>query len=259
MGKNMNIIPSLLLLNKHREIWLWPSCKHPKTLSFRATTDDSGFISPKESLADAELELTTTLGSYFTNSSSESASMSTDPESENYINDNNDQCSSMEMIARGVRSERLFFEPETTSSILETQGSGRQCTPVDIGEGSDHGGVLPYKQSVAMVMESDNPYGDFKKSMEEMVESHELKDWDCLEELLGWYLRTNGKNNHAFIVGAFVDLLAGINCGDINGASCSDDSIVSFTSAVSTFSSPISSPSLYQEKMIQREGKMVTK
>ncbi|CAI9273198.1 unnamed protein product [Lactuca saligna] len=244
MGKNMNLIPSLLLLNKHKEIWLWPSCKQPKTLSFRATTDNSVFMDPKESLAEAEVELTT-LGSYFTNSS-ESASMST--ESEKYFENN--ECSSMETVVRGVKSERLFFEPDPTSSILETQGSSRQCTPVDIG--ASDGRVLPYKESVAMEMESENPYGDFKKSMKEMVETHDLKDWDCLEELLGWYLRTNGKNNHQFIVGAFVDLLAGIS-GDC--VSCSDHSIVSFTSAASTFSSPISSP-LYQvgrEKIIEQE------
>jgi uncharacterized protein (TIGR01568 family) len=65
--------------------------------------------------------------------------------------------------------------------------------------------------------------------MEEMVESHGLKDWDCLVELLGWYLKVNGKKNHGYIVGAFVDLLVGIAA-----ASCSDST--SFSSAVSSFS-----------------------
>jgi uncharacterized protein (TIGR01568 family) len=78
-------------------------------------------------------------------------------------------------------------------------------------------------------MESEDPYVDFRRSMEEMVESHGLKDWDCLEELLGWYLKVNGKKNHGYIVGAFVDLLVGIAA-----ASCSDST--SFSSAVSSFS-----------------------
>ena len=66
----------------------------------------------------------------------------------------------------------------------------------------------PFKDSVAMALESDDPYIDFKRSMEEMVESRGLfDDWDCLEELLSWYLRMNRKMNHGFIVGAFVDLL----------------------------------------------------
>lgn len=248
----MNLSPSPSpLLNKHKEIRLWPSCKHPKTLSFRATTPDhdSLFIDPKEFLPEAEVELTMP-GYYFSNSS-ESATASMSTESETYFDYN--ESSSVEIIVRGVKSERLFFKPDTTSAILETQGSGRQrTTPVDID-----GGVFPYKESVAMVMESEDPYGDFKKSMEEMMESLDLKDWDCLEELLGWYLRMNGKNNHEFIIGAFVDLLVGISGGD---DSCSDHSIASFNSAASTFSSPISSP-LYQvgsEKNID-QGKMVTK
>ncbi|KAI3748498.1 hypothetical protein L6452_11604 [Arctium lappa] len=251
MGKNMNLISSLFLHNKHKQqLWLWPSsCKHPKTLSFR---HGSVSIDPKvESLAEAEVELTTTTpDSCFTNSS-ESASVST--ESEKYFDNN--ECSSVETIVRGARSERLFFQPDPTSSILETQGSGRQCTtPVEIGGG------LPYTESVAMEMESDNPYGDFKKSMEEMVESHDLKDWDCLEELLRWYLRMNGKNNHELIVGAFVDLLSGTSGG---GSGDSDHSTTaSFTSAASTFSSPISSSPLSdqvdREKII-KDGKMVIK
>ncbi|CAH1438189.1 unnamed protein product [Lactuca virosa] len=244
----MNLTPSPLL-NKHKEIRLWPSCKHPKTLSFRATTTDDHdlvFIDPKELLPEAEVELTMP-GYYFSNSS-ESATASMSTESETYFDNN--ESSSVEIIVRGVKSERLFFKPDTTSAILETQGSGRQRTLVDID-----GGVFPYKESVAMVMESEDPYGDFKKSMEEMMESLDLKDWDCLEELMGWYLRMNGKNNHEFIVGAFVDLLAGISGGD---DSCSDHSIASFNSAASTFSSPISSP-LYQvgrEKIIE-QGKMI--
>lgn len=84
--------------------------------------------------------------------------------------------------------------------------------------------------------------------MEEMVESHGLKDWECLEELLGWYLRVNGKKNHGFIVGAFIDLLVGLassSPSSSSSSSCSHDehSTTSFSSAVSSFSSPISSSS----------------
>ncbi|XP_047949558.1 transcription repressor OFP15-like [Salvia hispanica] len=89
-------------------------------------------------------------------------------------------------------SERLFFEPEETSSIVRRRLQASS----------------PFKDSVAMALESDDPYIDFKRSMEEMVESRGLfDDWDCLEELLSWYLRMNRKMNHGFIVGAFVDLL----------------------------------------------------
>ncbi|KAI3809279.1 hypothetical protein L1987_25250 [Smallanthus sonchifolius] len=151
-------------------------------------------------------------------------------------------CSAVETIVRGARSERLFFQHDATSSLLETQESGGQCT-------SEIDGGLPYKESVAMEMDSEDPYVDFLKSMEEMVEIHGLKDWNCLEELLGWYLRMNEKNNHEFIVGAFVDLLAGISGGDDGGDDGGDGGVLfvdhnmaSFSSSTSTLSSPISSP-----------------
>nr|XP_043618415.1 transcription repressor OFP13 [Erigeron canadensis] len=245
----MKLIPSsLLLFNKHKETWLWPACKKPKTLSFRANPNDmmfktvnSVYFDPKYAIhVEVETEITTP-DSCFTNSS-ESASIST--ESEEYFNTNED--SSVENIVRGAMSERLLFEPgPTTSSILE---SNKQCIDLKIGDGVtksvDNGGI-PYKESVAMAIDTNDPQGDFKKSMEEMVKSHQLKDWECLEELLGWYLRMNGKNHHELIVGAFLDLLAGISndvtgdSGSGGGASTSDHSTASFTSVASTFTSPI--------------------
>ncbi|KAI3783659.1 hypothetical protein L1987_42745 [Smallanthus sonchifolius] len=250
----MKLIPSsLLLFNKKKETWLWPSCNNPKTLSFRADSNNmmfktvnSVYFDPKYTLHAEEEAYVTTHDSCFTNSS-ESASMST--ESEEYLNTNE---YSLETIVRGARSERLFFElGPTTSSILE---GNKQCMDLGIGGGGggDDGGKsgVPYKESVAMSIESEDPQGDFKKSMEEMVEIHGLKDWECLEELLGWYLRMNGKNHHEFIVGAFVDLLAGISGGGggVDGrtgggaSSSSDHSTASFTSVASTFTSPVSSP-----------------
>ncbi|KAL3536048.1 hypothetical protein ACH5RR_004509 [Cinchona calisaya] len=98
-------------------------------------------------------------------------------------------------VIRGLRSERLsFFEPGETSSILE-------MAKMD---------GLPFKESLVMAVDSRDPFADFKKSMEEMVEAHGLKDWKSLEDLLTCYLRVNGKSNHGYIVGAFVDLLVGL-------------------------------------------------
>lgn len=240
MGKNMKLIPSLF---KNKETstnqpWQWPSCKHPKTLSFRAGDDvyktvNSVFF---DHAASEEAD-TPGSGSCFTNSS-ESASIST--ESEEFCITGG---GSVEMIIRGARSERLFFEPGDTSSILLEKAADTDHTSEDI---------LPFKESVVLAMESEDPYVDFKKSMEEMVESHGLKDWECLEELLGWYLRMNGKNNHEFIVGAFVDLLVGLASN-----SCSDST--SYSSAASTFSSPSYplSPVVVAQKEIDEQDKMV--
>ena len=64
--------------------------------------------------------------------------------------------------------------------------------------------------AVVVTMESEDPYGDFRASMAEMVAAHALRDWEGLEELLAWYLKLNAKGVHAIIVGAFVDMLVGL-------------------------------------------------
>ncbi|KAK7836898.1 transcription repressor ofp13 [Quercus suber] len=196
MSKKIMKLPSLFK-NKEttKQPWQWPLCKEPETLSFRAR--DDMFKTVNSMFFDPNIDGVETPESWFT-TSSESVSFST--ESEDLENGE-----SLEMLVRGVRSERLFFEPDDTSSILA-------------------------KAKWVLAMESEDPYIDFRRSMEEMVETHGLKDWECLEELLGWYLKMNGKKNHGFIVGAFVDLLVGLS-----STSCSDST--SYSSAVSSFSS----------------------
>ncbi|OIW06919.1 hypothetical protein TanjilG_18307 [Lupinus angustifolius] len=223
MGKKSLKLPSLFKTKeapprkqKHHPWQLLPSCSHPKTLSFRA--GDEIFKTVNSVFFDPSSETNTgTPESWFT-TSSESPSFST--ESEDYCNYDGE---SLDMLVRGVRSERLFFEPGDTSSILE------KAKAIS----------FPFKESVVLAMESEDPYEDFKRSMEEMVESHDVKDWDGLEELLGWYLRVNGKNNHGFIVGAFVDLLISMAASN----SCSDST--TYSSAVSSFST--SSPLCLRE------------
>ncbi|CAI9091392.1 OLC1v1026413C1 [Oldenlandia corymbosa var. corymbosa] len=200
----------------------WHPCKHPKTLSFRKNDDifktvNSVYLDPLENGTVDRKE------SWFTNSSA-SASFSTEQTGEEESGED-----SVETIVRGARSEeRLFFEPGrgTTSSILEEP----KPEPKNSCE------LSPLKESVALAMESEDPYLDFKKSMQEMVETNGVKDWESLEELLGWYLKMNKKMNHGFIVGAFVDLLLGM------AATSSDVDDSSFLSAPSSFcSSPLTS------------------
>lgn len=153
------------------------------------------------------------------------------------------------MLVRGARSERLFFELGRTSSILEkTKETARGSCLVGGGDGNGDIEFDPFKESLVLAMESEDPYEDFRRSMEEMVECHGLKDWNCLEELLGWYLKVNGKDNHGFIVEAFVDLLVTLavngganNSNNINSSNIFNDS-TSFSSAISSFSSCSSSP-----------------
>lgn len=119
-----------------------------------------------------------------------------------------------------MKSDRLFFEPGSTSSILEEAGKGTQI--------SDACGLEAC--AFAIELESENPYKDFVKSMEEMVLANGVKDWDWLEEMLGWYLSVNPECAHGYIVDAFVDLLLGFacNCDSCNCSSSSSSSSSSF-------------------------------
>lgn len=223
MGKKKTLKLPSLFKTKEKQPWTFlPSCSHTKTLSFRNATSDDIFKTVNSVFFDPSSEsVVETPKSMFT-TSSESASYST--ESEDYYCYNINDGESLETLVRGVRSERLFFEPGDTSSILEEAKAN---------------GFL-FKESVVLAMESEDPYEDFKRSMEEMVESHGVKDWEGLEELLSWYLRVNGRNNHGFIVGAFVDLLISLAVSNNVSNTCSDST--SYSSAVSSFAS---SPNLY--------------
>ncbi|XP_039045541.1 transcription repressor OFP15-like [Hibiscus syriacus] len=143
----------------------------------------------------------------------------------------------VETVIQGlVRSERLFFEPGETSSILQ------EAKPITSDE------ILPLKKSVVLSMESRDPFADFRNSMEEMVEANGLKGWEKLEELLCWYLKANGKAIHGCIVAAFVDLLvelASINSSTDNDCirSRSPSSPLSFCTSASSSSSSCSSSS----------------
>lgn len=142
-------------------------------------------------------ETTPVLSCFTTESSSKTTSTRSEEESGS---------DPIEVVIRGLRSDRLFFEPEESNSILEEAKKSTTITASDRG-----GGVLdlvPYKGSVFLSMDSKDPFMDFRSSMLEMIEAHGLKDWEGLEELLGWYLKVNGKSNHGYIIGAFVDLLA---------------------------------------------------
>ncbi|XP_044487217.1 transcription repressor OFP16-like [Mangifera indica] len=70
------------------------------------------------------------------------------------------------------------------------------------------------KDSVAVHTDSPDPYMDFRRSMQEMVEARDLVDvkanWDYLHELLLCYLALNPKSTHKFIISAFADLLVSL-------------------------------------------------
>ncbi|KAK9747752.1 hypothetical protein RND81_02G013200 [Saponaria officinalis] len=89
---------------------------------------------------------------------------------------------------------------------------------------------------VAVETYSPDPYTDFRRSMEEMVEAREVARgdvkgaWEYLQELLLSYLSLNPKNTHKYIVRAFADVVA-------NNMSHVNNNVVTSTSSSQSFSS----------------------
>ncbi|XP_020598848.1 transcription repressor OFP18-like [Phalaenopsis equestris] len=77
------------------------------------------------------------------------------------------------------------FAP-TAGFIFDT-GGGKSSLLVETG-------APPFDGGVAVAVDSTDPFGDFRVSMEEMVDAHGVStDWTWLQEMLGWFLRANDK------------------------------------------------------------------
>ncbi|KAG8085729.1 hypothetical protein GUJ93_ZPchr0010g7870 [Zizania palustris] len=178
--------------------WMWPSCKHPRAHSFR---------SPSAATAAAAAK---TIASIFVDSgessfANSSARLLQDGASDSLSTESDASAAAEDMadaIVRGLRSDRLLFEPRApSSSILNKKPALPARAANDDAEDTTFGG------GVAVAFDSADPYEDFRASMAEMLAAHGVGDWDWLEAMLRWYLRANGKDTHAAIVTAFVDLV----------------------------------------------------
>ncbi|KAL4339097.1 hypothetical protein AHAS_Ahas12G0276100 [Arachis hypogaea] len=163
----MKFLSSLLKSKRIRSSL--PSChQQPRTLSFKALANKNNndmfkTINSAFDIIDEDLSPELSL---FTDQSFECAtSFSTSSEDHDPIetlihelcSDNDDN----------NNNNRIFFELDETSSIFEASK-----------------GPL-FKDSVVLSLDSNDPFVDFKKSMEEMVEALGLKeDWEGLEDLL---------------------------------------------------------------------------
>ncbi|VFQ80286.1 unnamed protein product [Cuscuta campestris] len=123
--------------------------------------------------------------------------------------------SSEETIIREVvmrSSDRLFFEEPgecATSSLFVQPCVEEAKEKMSEGQkGEEEEERSPFKEGVVVAMETKDPYRDFKRSMQEMVECYiidgddeegkKLKKWEWLQELLGWYLKMNVDGNHGW-------------------------------------------------------------
>nr|XP_043611183.1 transcription repressor OFP16-like [Erigeron canadensis] len=122
-------------------------------------------------------------------------------------------------LSTAIASNRFFFSsPGRSNSIIESSSpstsslASTSFTPDNIHPADVSGMVSGVGGGVAVPTISPDPYYDFRKSMQEMVEARDdvndpRANWDYLHELLTCYLYLNPKSAHKFIVGAFADLL----------------------------------------------------
>ncbi|CAL5193662.1 unnamed protein product [Lathyrus oleraceus] len=116
-------------------------------------------------------------------------------------------------FATAFASNRFFFSsPGRSNSIIESTSSSSSSSSLITTAPSDKKKPI-FNGSVAVPTYSPDPYMDFRRSMQEMVEArpelmNDVKsNWDTLHELLLSYLALNPKNTHKFILGAFSDLI----------------------------------------------------
>lgn len=196
MGKKLSL-GSILLKLRHAPP-PWPSCKQPKTESFRDaavyTTINSVYFDSAESC--------------FTDSSTSEA-----PESFS-------TASGEAAIVPLWPADRISFRRSgDTSSILD------EAKPSGSGVDDDDDTVPPFEGGISLAVDSEDPYRDFRRSMEEMVAAHGLSDWRRLEALLNWYLRVNRKKTHGLIFGAFADLLVALSSSPASSSSNSFEAV----------------------------------
>ncbi|EPS61411.1 hypothetical protein M569_13386 [Genlisea aurea] len=185
--------------------WPWSSCTNsPRTFSFRAAAGSADKI----------------FGT-------------TNREAEFYPYDDyyRPEGSKLQSEIIGPRSGRFFFEPGETSSIVKEAKLGQK--------------KLRSEGPSMVAIESRDPFLDFRASMAEMVRAHDLSsDWESLEELLALFLKLNSKNNHGYIIGAFVDIVTNLTAGSNDSSSSSkfDEIRCSSSSTVTqcSFTSPLS-------------------
>ncbi|KAG1367611.1 transcription repressor OFP14 [Cocos nucifera] len=183
--------------------WLLSACRHPRTPSFAVDRDQpedggGGAHDPAATLSDVDRFLCENFHSLYYREeddnrefSSESPSYDTDPP------------------AGTIRSsERFFVSPGTSNPLLDearpsaATSSSSSSSPAVPGDG------------VVVTTFSKDPYDDFRRSMQEMVDSrhvdpHQTLDWDFMEELLFCYLELNDRSVHKYILRAFTNMTVG--------------------------------------------------
>ncbi|CAI8584728.1 unnamed protein product [Vicia faba] len=130
-------------------------------------------------------------------------------------------------FATAFASNRFFFSsPGRSNSIVESTSSSSSSSSLITTAPSNKKKPI-FNGSVAVPTYSPDPYMDFRRSMQEMVEArpelmNDVKsNWDTLHDLLLSYLALNPKSTHKFILGAFSDLIVTLMSFSSSNSSCS--------------------------------------
>uniref|UniRef100_A0ACD6A1B9 Uncharacterized protein n=1 Tax=Avena sativa TaxID=4498 RepID=A0ACD6A1B9_AVESA len=226
--------------------WPWPSCRNPQTASFRDEdrrrrsrgTTAAAAVSRNPGAAAMlirggagemyktvnsvyQLDYFSADGSCFGDDEEEEGQGALELDDDDGFSTTTASEEWSEAVIRSLgrtSTDRFFVDPGPASNSILALSPGKFKSAAtaeaavvaseETGPASEPSSLV--EESVAVAVDSEDPYGDFRESMEEMVAAHGLRGWEALEELLVWYLRINGKHNHALIVGAFVDLLVGL-------------------------------------------------
>ncbi|KAF8392365.1 hypothetical protein HHK36_022707 [Tetracentron sinense] len=187
LGKNLHLCFPKIKSQPTNQSFQTPQSKKDHNHSSSTTNTSSILIKNFNSLYDL---------------TSDSISKSLSRSSDDFFSSESDTETTTPDFATVFASQRFFFSsPGSSNSIIESP----ECPPE-----SDKlvGGGVPIPTY------SPDPYMDFRRSMQEMVEARESldvrADWDYLHELLLCYLSLNPKHTHKFIMGAFADLLVSL-------------------------------------------------
>nr|GMD68990.1 transcription repressor OFP12-like [Ipomoea batatas] len=178
------------------------------------------FIKNFNSLYDLTLECTPNSKSFAAAARGGGFSSTTDEEEAELSSSESDaagETAATPDLATVLASQRFFFSsPGRSNSIVDSSSASSSIASTSSSSPTanrrDPDALVD--GSVAIPTISPDPFLDFRRSMQEMVEARQLMDvranWDHLHELLMCYLTLNPKSAHKFIVGAFADLLVSL-------------------------------------------------
>ncbi|KAJ0250832.1 Transcription repressor OFP12 [Hirschfeldia incana] len=114
-----------------------------------------------------------------------------------------------------LASRRFFFSSPGPSNLITDSPDLRtrfSCEPTDTTTTATS--LLTGGTAVKQCVQSPDPYNDFRRSMQEMldavIDADDVRRYEFLHELLLSYLSLNAADTHKFIIRAFANILVSL-------------------------------------------------